>query len=288
MAWNLIFYASSADHEASLEPSKANYTDIFRITPAEPWAINTGSWFLFSSEPNLRFQINQASSWKGGSIFPIYNIWSPAYFGISLPQPESTSYKLSCNDIIVTSYEDDIASLKTGDTASIPFEIANVVGGINVNYPGFLCGKGCSLSRGWITLANRERWRFDEIGKLYYQFQRVDEQVHDREFLKGYRNTLLWERYSDLESKYGKGLADLPFTIDQDTRLCRLNVNRHQKRHWDPDNVIAIMNQEGIIFVDGLKEATEIETEIETANIRELILMTGLAIAKCEHSGFEN
>lgn len=273
---------SSGDHEACLEPAKANHTDIFRITPAERGVVNTGSWNLFSSEPNLRFQINRASSWKGGSIFPIYNIWSPAYFGISLPQPDSTSYKLSCSDIIVTSYEDDIASLKARDTKSIPFEIVNVVGGINVNYPGYLCSKGCSLSRGFITLASSERWRFNEIGKSYYQFQRVHERAHDREFPKAYRNTLLWERDCDLESKYGKGLADLPFSMAQDTRICRLDLNRHQKRHWDPSKVIAIMNQECIIFVDELKEATEIETEIETANIRQLILMTGLAIAKCE------
>ncbi|KAJ5623747.1 hypothetical protein N7510_000056 [Penicillium lagena] len=186
-------------------------------------------------------------------------------------------------DELTSDYEDNIASLKTGDTRSIPFEIANVVGGIHVNYPGFMWCKCCCLSGGWINLATSERWRFDEIDKSCYQVQRVHERAHDREFPKAYRNTLLWERYMDSDSKYEMAQADLPFIMDQDTRLCRLNVNRHQKRHWDPSKVIAIMNQEGIIFVDGLEEATEIETEIETANIRELILMTGLAIAKLRH-----
>lgn len=224
-------------------------------------------------------------------MFPIYNIWSPAYFGISLPQPNSKSYKLSCNDLIVTSYEDDTASLKARDTGSIPFETENVVGGIDVDYPGFLSCKCCIRYRGWITLANSERWRFDEINQSYYQFQRVQERMHDRDFPKVCRKTLLWECFSDWKSRYGEAPADVPFTMDQDTRLCRINPDCHRKRHWDSSElvapVIAIMNRQGLVFVNGLKEAND----IETANLRELVLLTGLltglTIAKFERPALE-
>ncbi|KAJ6088760.1 hypothetical protein N7486_010021 [Penicillium sp. IBT 16267x] len=237
------------------EPSKPKCTDVFRITRAEPWAINTGSWYLFSSEPKLCFQINQGSSWREGSMFPIYNIWSPPYFGISLPQPNSTqdprtipglgdiamsdrsssnlkkSYKLNCNDLIVTSYEDDTASLKARDTRAIPFERENVVGGIDVDYPSFLQCRCCLRYRGWVTLANGERWRFNEIDESYYQFQRVHERENDREFPKMYPKTLQWECFSDWKSGYGEAPADVPFILDQDTRLCRVSSNWYGQRH---------------------------------------------------------
>ncbi|KAJ5811891.1 hypothetical protein N7474_008192 [Penicillium riverlandense] len=257
-------------------------SDIFRITRAEPWLINTSNWWLFSSEPKLRFQLNQSSSWKGGSLFPIYNIWSPAYFGISLSQPDFKTYKLSCNDLIVSSYEDDTRFLKSGDTRPVPFDLTTVVGGIDVDYPPFLCCQCCFRYRGWVTLASSERWRFDEIWHSYYQFQRVHERMNAREFPKIYHVTLLWECYRDWKPEYGKAPADLPFAMDKDTRVCRINPLRYQERHWDPSTlvapVIAIMNPDGIIFIDGLKEATE----IETANLRDLVLMTGLTVAKFE------
>ncbi|KAJ5625600.1 hypothetical protein N7510_001909 [Penicillium lagena] len=281
-------FASDAHHEASPEPSTPKCTDMFRISRAEPWAINTGTWRLFSSEPKLCFQINQSSSWREDSTFPIYNIWSPAYFGISLPQPDSTSYKLSCNDLIVTSYEDDTASLKARDTGSIPFETENVVGGIDVDYPGFLCCKCCFTYRGWVTLAKGERWRLDEfeMGE-YYQFQRIHERVLYQDFPKKYRKKLQWECYSDWKSGYGEAPADLPFIMDQDTRVCRVNADPHVRWHWDASKlvgpVVAIMNREGLVFVDGLKGANE----IETANLRELVLMTGLTIAKYERHALE-
>ncbi|KAJ5152702.1 uncharacterized protein N7482_009180 [Penicillium canariense] len=259
---------------------------MFRITRAEPWAIDTGNWCLFSSEPKLCFQITQGSSWKQDSMFPVYNIWSPAYFGISLPQPDSKPYKLSCNDLIVTSYDDDIASLKVGDTGAIPFEAENTIGGIDVDYPGFLCCRCCLRYRGWVTLANGELWRFDENDQSYYQFQRVHKGVDDGKFPKVYPKTLIWERFRDWESGYGEAPAEVPFIMDRDTRLCRVNLE-HRGRHWDTSGliapVIAIMNREGLVFVDGLEHGHE----IETANLRELVLMTGLTVAKFERPALE-
>lgn len=222
-------------------------------------------------------------------MFPIYNVWSPAYFGITLPQPDSKFYKLSCNDLIVTRYEDDTASLKARDTESVPFETQNVVGGIDVDYPWFFSCKCCFRYRGWVNLSNGERWRFDESGAFgdsHYQFQRVHERTHDREFPKVYRKTLLWEFYSDWQSGFGEVPTDLPFIMGQDTRLCRINLEQRHRR-WDPSGlvapVIAIMNGESLVFLDGLKRANE----IETANLRELVLMTGLAIAKFERRELE-
>lgn len=222
-------------------------------------------------------------------MFPVYNIWSPAYFGITLPQPDSKFYKLSCNDLIVTRYEDDTASLKARDTGSVPFETQNVVGGIDVNDPWFFTCKCCCRYRGWVNLSNGERWRFDEnsgMGESYYQFQRVHERTNDREFPKVYGKTLLWEFYSDWQSGFGEAPTDLPFTMDQDTRVCRINLEPHQ-RHWNPSKlvapVIAIMNGESLVFLDALKRANE----IETADLRELVLMTGLTIAKFERRELE-
>lgn len=224
-------------------------------------------------------------------MFPIYNVWSPAYFGITLPQPDSKSYKLSCNDLIVTKYEDDTASLKARDSGSVPFETQNVVGGIDVDHPWFFCCTCCVRYRGWVNLSNGERWRFDENtgfgNNSYYQFQRVYERTNDREFPKVYHETLLWEFQSDWQSGFGEAPTDLPFIMDRDTRLCRINLKRFQPRHWNPSGlvapVIAIMSGESLVFLDGLKRANG----IETASLRELVLMTGLAIAKFERRELE-
>ncbi|KAJ5216433.1 uncharacterized protein N7498_002840 [Penicillium cinerascens] len=281
--------AAGAVHEAVPEPPKPTCTDVFRIARAEPWAVNTGNWCLFSSEPKLCFQINQGSPWSEGSMFPIYNIWSPAYFGITLSQSDSKFYKLSCNDLIVTRYEDDTASLKARYTGSVPFETQNVVGGIDVDDPWFFCCKCCFRYRGWVNLSNGERWRFDEnngFGESYYQFQRVHERTHAREFPKVFHKTLLWEFRSDWQSGFGEAPTDLPFTMDRDTRLCRAALGQSQ-RYWNPSKlvapVIAIMNGESLVFLDTLKRVNE----IETANLRELVLMTGLAIAKFERRELE-
>lgn len=74
---------------------------------------------------------------------------------------------------------------------------------------------------------------------------------------------VLWECYSRWKSEYGKAPADLPFIMNQDTRLCRINPSQTDRR-WEPYKlvapVVAIMNPDGFIFIDGLKEATKIET----------------------------
>lgn len=242
---------------------------------------------------------------------PIYNIWSPPYFGISLPKPNPTqdtrtipgfgdvalsdrhssnlkrSYKLSCNDLVMTSYKDNVPGLKARDTGPILFKRENVVGGIDVDYPNFLQCRCCLRYRGWVTLANGERWRFDEkIDESCYQFQRVHERINDSEFPKIYPKMLQWECFSDWKSKYGEAPADVPFVLDQNTRLCRVSSIWY-KRHCNVSELVApvitIMNREGLVFVNGLKEANE----IETADLRALVLMTGLTIAKFERPALE-
>ncbi|KAF3391397.1 hypothetical protein F1880_007802 [Penicillium rolfsii] len=166
-----------------------------------------------------------------------------------------------------------------------------IIGGIDVDYPGFLSCKCCFSYRGWVILSNGERWRFDEIimiDKTHYEFRAVqsesDEQIPGT--LKMYPKTLVWEFYSDWESSFGEAPTELPFTMGQDTRLCRVNLQQHRKRYLDPSlmtRVSAIMNREDLVFIDGLDGAAGIETE----NLRELILMTGLAIAKFERPKLE-
>lgn len=267
---------SSADHEAFPRPSNPKCIDSFRIAVADPWTINSGSWCLpFSFSPKLCFHITRAPLWTEGSIYPVYNIWRPAYFGISLPSPDSRPYKLGCNDLIITSYEEDLASLNIGDRGPIPFERENIVSGIHVIYPPLIACKCCFRNRGSVTLANSERWRFDEIDQSYYQFQRL----YDPKLLKADdQEALIWECYEGWKPSYGKAPAGLPFTMDQETRLCRINNVGEADFCGLTAPVLGIMNRESVVFVDSLEEATR----IETANLRELILMTGLAVAKFE------
>jgi hypothetical protein len=110
--------------------------------------------------------------------------------------------------------------------------------------------------------------------------------MDDREFPKIYPKMLQWDCFNDWKSKYGEAPADVPFILDQNTRLCRVSstwYKRHCKASELVAPVIAIMNREGLVFVNGLKEANEIETD----NLRELVLMTGLTIAKFERLALE-
>lgn len=259
-------------------PSKPKCTDMFRITRAEPWAMPSTIGSLFSFKPKLRFQITQCPSWTDDSTFPIYNIWSPAYFGVSLPQPDAKTYELSRNDLVVTGYEADTTSLKSKDSGPIPFEPGNVSAGIDVDYPGFLTCGCCFRYRGCITLSNGERWEFSETDMEWFHFQRYrNDKSRDV-----YGNRLLWERYQCWEKAYGERPEGLPFTLDKDTRICRVSSDSKQGALNVIAPVIAVMNREGVVFVDGLEKA-----DVETANLRELVLMASVAVRKYELPKFD-
>lgn len=227
-----------------------------------------------------------------------FNIWSPAYFGTSIPQPSSQPYDLRYQDLIVTTYENDTECSKANPSTAnqispISFQMEKVVGGIDIDYPGFLTCTCCCRYRGWVILSNGERWRFDEIkriDKTHYEFQAIQNDGKNPESLNKYPKALVWEFYSDWESWFGEARTELPFTpftMGQDTRLCRIIPKQHLKHYLDTSlftPVVAIMNREDLVFVDGLEGAAG----IETANLRELILMTGLAIAKFERPKLEN
>lgn len=139
-------------------------------------------------------------------------------------------------------------------------------------------------------MSNGERWRFDEINvidKTHYEFQIIQNDGQNPESQNMYPKTLVWEFHSGWKSRFGEAPTGLQFAMGQDTRLCRINLEQHLKRYWDPSlltPVIAIMNREDLVFVDRLEGAAE----IETANLRELILMTGLAVARFERFKLTN
>ena len=219
----------------------------------------------------------------------------PSLFWNLTPQPSSQPYDLRYNDLIVTTHEHDTERSKANPSTAnqispISFQMEKVDGGIDVDYPGFLSCKCCFRYRGWVILSNGERWRFDEINgidKAHYEFQVIQNDGKNPETQNMYPKTLVWEFYSDWKSRFWRSSNRVAIHYGQDTRLCRINIEQHLKRYWDTSlitPVIAIMNREGLVFVDGLKGAAG----IETANLRELILMTGLAIAKFERPKLEN
>jgi hypothetical protein len=187
----------------------------------------------------------------------------------------------------VTNYEDDTASLKTTSTEPISFHIDNLISGIDVDYPGILCCRCCFRYRGSVTIGTSERWQFEEIDQSYYQFQRL-QGVDDKGFPKMYPESILWERFGGWKTgEYGEAPTDLPFVMNKDTRFCRANLSKHQDWQWDATGLVApvcaIMNHEGFVFIDGLKGARG----IDTADLQELVLMTGLAVAKFERTVWE-
>ena len=60
--------------------------------------------------------------------------------------------------------------------------------------------------------------------------------------------------------------SDLPSTIDQEIRLCRINLNEFLDACEIEAFVIAIMNREWFVFGDG----------IETAHLGELVFLRSL------------
>jgi hypothetical protein len=74
----------------------------------------------------------------------MYNVWSPAFFGITLPQPGTAPTKLTRNDLIVTRWgEEDTVSLEKEETETLSFSSEDIIGSIDVNLPPMLCCKCC-------------------------------------------------------------------------------------------------------------------------------------------------
>jgi hypothetical protein len=71
---------------------------------------------------------------------------------------------------------------------------------------------------------------------------------------------------------------DLPFPMDLDTRICRVKRSANFSDAGAEGPVLAVMNRNGIVCCQGMERNQEIETD----NIRELVLMTALAIAQYE------
>ncbi|KAJ5524474.1 hypothetical protein N7494_011124 [Penicillium frequentans] len=269
---------SCAAHCTPSNPSEPKCSELFRITRPESWAIDTGNFCLpFSIKPKLSFQIEQRSSWNQGSIFPLFNIWRPGFFGSSLPQLGPDPVKLNRkNDLIVTAYEDDTIDFKDCDTDTIPFSTEGLIAGIDVDPPPFFACKVCCCHRGRVFLPNGERWKWIEIDCEHYQFQRDDDARNTHVPLR----TLIWQFDCHTIPSRSRGLpTDLPFAVDKYTRVCRINKSGVDWEADPSESPVAVMNRDGFVFLDGMGSKM---AEIQNEDNRSLILMSGLAIAQYE------
>ena len=222
------------------------------------------------------FQIKQCSSWNQNSTLLRFNIWRPAYFDTSLSQlgPEPVKFNRK-NDLIVTEHEDDTEFMKMRDANTISFNTGGLFAGIDVDPPGFLSCSVCNSFRGCLYLPNGERWMWNEFDNDHYQFERYDDARNKDVPMK----KLLWQIGRNRVRGRASGLpADLPFIVDCDTRICRIN----ETGEYDPvpsKVPIAVMNREWLVFFDGTGPKM---AEVQTEDNQALILMSGLAIAQYE------
>lgn len=94
------------------------------------------------------------------------------------------------------------------------------------------------------------------------------------------RPSLVWMFYYSSRPGLMDGVPeDLPFNMDLETRICMV---KRSSSLGDPcpdgGPVLAVMNRNGIVCCDGVEK----NTEIATSSIRELVLMTALAVAQYE------
>ncbi len=262
------------------EPKESWCGEIFRTTPPQSCHIDTESSCLFLFlQPKLSFQLGQCSTWTQGSTFPVFNVWRPAsYFGATLTHMGSTPVKLNSHDLIVTNFNEDTEALKSQDSDAITFTENNVVAAIDIDRPRFFQCSVCFSFRGRVILANGERWKFNEIDCDYHHFTR--EYYQDMPENKTNAYSLVWMFYhSSRPAMINSAPDDLPFSLDHDTRMCQVKRGTY---HVNDDSahrpVLAFMNRDGIVFCNGLEKNRDIETD----DIRELVLMTGLAVAQYE------
>jgi hypothetical protein len=265
------------------EPKESWCGEIFRTTPPQSCHIDTESSCLFLFfQPKLSFQLGQCSTWTQGSTFPVFNIWRPAsYFGATITHMGSTSVKLNSHDLIVTNFNEDTEALKSQDSDAITFTENNVVAAINIDRPRFFQCSVCFSFRGRVILANGERWNFNEIGYDYYHF--THQYYQDMPENKRSPYSFVWMFYHSSRTAMINSVPDdLPFTLDHDTRMCQVKrgTYRGNDDYDDSPNgpVLAFMNRDGIVCCNGLEKSRDIATD----DIRELVLMTGLAVAQYE------
>lgn len=225
--------------------------------------------------PQLSLQINQRTNWNKGSVWPIFNIWRPGFFGTSLTQLGPDPVKLrNKTDFVVTAYEDDMEALKTKDTSAILFSTEGLIAGVDVDAPPWYGCKVCNSHRGYVFLPNGERWHWNEIDSEYYQFEREDDRGDQYVPLK----TLIWEFQNSWTPS--KDLpADLPFAVNRDARVCRVSESNSFASPLIAGIPVAVMNRDGFIFFDGVGPKM---AEIQTEDNRALVLISGIAIAKYE------
>ena len=286
MTNQIDLHSSNICPQSPTDPSLSKYKELLRLKP-EPRGFNKALNSLFTSEPHLRFQINQISRWENEDGFPSYNLWSPAFFGMTLAQPEIGEYKLNRNDYIVTRSEEDKTLLKESESENLTFDAKDIIGSIDVDRPPFLACTCCLQNRGWVRLSNNERWRFDEISMEYFQFSKVDESSDDKfsHELTQPTRFISWFRYYEWEWRDKEVKPNLPFEMDEDTRLCRISsMFIENNDDISSDHVIAAMNPDGFVFPGDLELGPEAP---DTRDLRDLIVLTGLAVAHLERPGLK-
>lgn len=277
--------------ETHSKPSRLSCTELFRIKSL-PHSFSQGIASFFTSTPGLSYQITQATISNEEHKYPAYNIWSPAYFGISLPDRNTGAYKLNRNDFLVTRYEDDTASLKDRDMESLCFDIANIIGTVDVDPAPFFCCTCCFRYRGSVRLANGERWIFDEIDHEYFRFSRDKSDLSKDSDLV--RSPLAISWYPNVGGiwRNGETKPDLPFEMDKNMRICRLNLGNASTDENDgrtspseeswysllSNPTVAIMHSDGVAFLGNSRQGVL----LGAGDLRDLVVLTGLAVARLE------
>ncbi|KAJ5330675.1 hypothetical protein N7476_000458 [Penicillium atrosanguineum] len=227
---------------------EADINKSFQIVPFTQFA-TTSSW-LSSWNTSLAFRV-QTRNPLGTRPIPIFNIWRPSFFGISLPRKGFPAANLSRHDLLVSKDKGDPNEV-------IHFNIEDVIGGIDIDQPPFYACKHCLRYRGGVYLADGTYLRFDDIneGELY-QFP-ADPGVDV--------GSLRWKPDES---------SHLPSSGEGNTEriVCRTMAD---ERKDDIGPVLAVLTREGIEL---LQDVINKEKAAGRRVAGDQILVTGIAIA---------
>jgi hypothetical protein len=180
--------------------------------------------------------------------------------------------------------------LEKEDIETLSLILEDIIGTVDVDLPPMLCCKCCFQYRGCIRLANGERWRFTEEFQEYFQFAREWTNVSSKiggsgELNKTRTTSISWYRYHGWIWREGETKLKLPFSTNKNTHICRVGLGAARssaslspKRDLRKNPAVAVMNEDGFIFLDTLPHGQG----LEAGGLRDLIVLTGFAVANYE------
>ncbi|KAJ5225069.1 hypothetical protein N7468_006294 [Penicillium chermesinum] len=242
------------------------------LRKTSPDAINFGPLTCglgaLSTKTKLAFRLEQRYSWDIETPGVAFDVWRPAFiWGVDLEQLSTNPGKFYHKDLILAKPRDSWQAAKDGESPyQYQFERSNVLAAVHVEEPPYLACRCCFQHRGNIHFANGECWEHREEDCDLHLFSPQGQENPDGPLAL---RTIVWHR-----SRYGEEkriLGDQPILMGMNTRICRIG-------NTDSDRALAIMNRDGIIFLDGFEKVDGVDG-LETNDLRLLVIMTGLAAA---------